>query len=123
MKKILSFIKGAIFNPALFIIIMISLNSWAADQDPEVSIVTDKAPGLPVVHGLNRLTDALGSKNIPFEKVASVNEAREKWLILTGLASGEGAAARMLKDGSHTVPKVSEPWTIWKQIGRKNRFG
>jgi hypothetical protein len=113
MKKIRCFIKGTILNPVLFIMI-ISLTGWAPSQDPEVSIVTDKTPGLSVVHGLTKLTEALGAKNVSFEKVASVNEARGKWLIVTGLASGEGAAAQILKDGSHALPKASEALTIWK---------
>ena len=113
MKKILCFIKEAMLNAAIFLM-MITLNGWAATQDPEVSIITDKEPGVSVVHGLTKLTDALRTKNIPFEKVTSMNEAQGKWLIVTGLASGEGAAARLLKDGNHAVPNVSEALTIWK---------
>jgi hypothetical protein len=94
--------------------LLLSLNCWATNENPVLSIITDKAPGISVSHGLAQLTDALRAKNISFEKVGSLKEAQGKFLIVTGLASGEGAAALMLKEGSHAVPKASEALTIWK---------
>jgi hypothetical protein len=118
MKKIVCFIKWSMLNSVLFLLI-VPLNGYAASEDPELSIITDKAPGVSVSHGLTKLTDALQAKNISFEKVGSMNEAQGKTVIVTGLASGEGAAAQMLKAGSRTVPKVSEALTIWKADWQK----
>jgi len=113
MKKIQCFIKWPILNSVLFLLI-VSLNCYAANENPELSIVTDKTPGVSVSHGLTKLTDALQAKNIPFEKVGSINEARGKAVIVTGLAFGEGEAAHLLKAANRSIPQVSEALTIWK---------
>jgi hypothetical protein len=118
MKEILYFIKGSMVIALSFLLIT-SLNCYAANENPELSIVTDKAPGVSVSHGLTKLTDALRAKNVSFEKVGSINEAQGKTVIVTSLASGEGAAAQMLKAGNHTVPEVSEALTIWKTNWQK----
>ena len=117
MKKILCFVKRSIVTfLSLFLILSFS---YATIEDPEVSIVTDKAPGVSVLYGLTKLTDALLAKNITFEKVGSINEAQGKTVIVTGLAYGDGAASQMLKTGNHTVPPVAEALTIWKTYWQK----
>lgn len=110
--------KSLILNTGLFLLI-ISLNSSVSKENPKISIVTDKAFGASVSHGLTKLTDALEAKNITFEKVESMNEARGNLILVTGLSSGEGVAAQMLKTGSRTVPQVSEALTIWKTNWQK----
>ncbi|MDQ3847074.1 MAG: hypothetical protein M3342_24125, partial [Bacteroidota bacterium] len=62
---------------------------------------------------ITTLTNALQAKNILFEKVASLNEAKGKSVIVTGLASDD-EIARLLKAGNRAVPKVAEALTIWK---------
>lgn len=104
--------------PLSFLLIA-TLNCYAGNENPVFSIVTDKAPGVSVSHGLTKLTDALQAKNISFEKVGSMSEARGNSVIVTGLASGKGAAAQMLKAGSRAVPEVSEALTIWKTDWQK----
>jgi hypothetical protein len=118
VKKIICFIKWSILNSVLFLLI-IPLNGYAANENPELSIVTDKAPGVSASHGLSKLTYALRAKNVSFEKVESINEAQGKTVIVAGLASGAGAAAQMLKAESRTVPEVSEALTIWKTDWQK----
>ena len=118
MKKILCFVKWSIVIFISFLL-TISLYCCATNENPEISIVTDKAPGVSVLHGLTKLTDALRAKNITFEKVRSINEARGKSVIVTGLGYGDGAASQMLKAGNRDVPKVSEALTIWKTDWQK----
>ncbi|WP_411273181.1 hypothetical protein [Daejeonella sp.] len=118
MKSKLPIIKGLILMPLSFLLIA-TLNCYAGNENPVFSIVTDKAPGVSVSHGLTKLTDALQAKNISFEKVGSMSEARGNSVIVTGLASGKGAAAQMLKAGSRAVPEVSEALTIWKTDWQK----
>jgi hypothetical protein len=79
---------------------------------PEITIVTDKAPGVSAVHGLDKLTAALASKQISYEKVADPGQARGKYLLITGLAFGNGPAAVLLKAGGHPVMRVAEALTI-----------
>lgn len=103
--------KCAILQTAL---LMIVLNTGATTQLPDLSVVTDKTPGVSVAHGLAKLTETLRAKNISFEEVHSLSEARGEYFIVAGLASGEGAAARMLKAGNHSLPHAPEALTIWK---------
>jgi len=50
MKKMLCFIKWSIFNSVLFLLI-IGSNVYGAAETPEISIVTDKTPGVSVNNG------------------------------------------------------------------------
>ena len=86
MKRKLYFIKSLCFNILIFFLIT-DLSCYAAGEKPAFSIVTDKTSGAAVIHGLTKLTDALRAKNITFEKVESISEAKGKWIIVTGLAS------------------------------------
>ena len=112
MKESLFFIKRIIIASIIFFLGGASLNCYAVN--PELTIITDKAPGVSVSHGLTKLTDALLAKKISFEIIESVKEAKGKWIIVTGLASGTGEAARLLKAGGHSVPSTAEALTIWK---------
>jgi len=102
------------FLLSLTFILLTSFNCHAAEKAPKVSIVTDRQPGVSVLHGLTKLTDALKAKNISFEKVGSVNEVKGKLILIAGLSSGDGDAAMLLEYGHHVVPKVSEALTVWK---------
>ena len=82
--------------------------------DPEISIVTDNAPGQPVLHALTKLTDALNAKKVTYEVVNSLEEARGKSMVVTGRANGEGVASQMLKSINRNVPPVPEALTIWE---------
>ena len=104
----------------LVLILSISLKCSATDESPQISIVTDNSPGVLVLHGLSKLTDALQAKNISFEKTGSVFDSKGQLIIVTGLSSGTGEAAKMLKTGNHQVPEVSEALTIWKTT-RENK--
>lgn len=97
----------------LLFLIMPCLHLYAK-ENPEVSIISNPTPATSVVYGIKRITDALQIKNISYERVYSLKEARGKSIILTGLAYETGAAADMLSSGKHTVPKVPEALTIWK---------
>jgi hypothetical protein len=80
---------------------------------PEISVVTDDAPGAPAIHGLDKLTATLIAKHISFEKVTSLGQAKGKYLLVTGLGWGNGAAAGLLKTSSHSVVRVAEALTVW----------
>ena len=53
-----------------------------SQNELQVSIITDEAPGNPVRHGINKLTEALNQKHIGFEKVKSVADAKAKQVIV-----------------------------------------
>ena len=113
MKKIKCFFNRLIITTILFFLVS-SFNCYAADQIPGVTIITDKTSGISVTHGLTKLKDALSAKKIQFEIIGSVKEAKGKCIIVAGLASGTGEAARLLKAGGHLVPSAAEALTIWK---------
>lgn len=102
-----------VLNLVSSVIIML-LSGVVAGQPPEVSIVIDKTPGPPVMHGLNKLTAALQSKNVSFETVTSGEVARGKWVIVAGVVSGDGNAAKIIKEKSNSLPRVPEALAIRK---------
>ena len=99
---------------SLILVLLTSLNCVAANEIPTISIVTDYRPGVSVLHGLNKLTTALQAKKITFEKVGSLNKAKGKLIIITGLSLGKGEAANILKADNHVIPELSEALTVWK---------
>ncbi|HZG26536.1 MAG TPA: hypothetical protein VEZ17_18235, partial [Chitinophagaceae bacterium] len=109
---------------SLFCIVCISLllaaglTSYAADEEPLVSVLTDKTPGISAVHGLDKLAAALRAKNISYETVTSLNDVHGKLVIVAGLPSGAGPAAQLLKAGRHDLPSVPEALTVWKTKAR-----
>ena len=117
MKKRLPFTSPSILHSVLFV--LISLYSFGAIGQPQLSIVTDKTPGVSVTNGLSKLTDALKAKNIQFEKVASVNEAKGKVVIVAGLSTANGEAAKLLQAANRTIPAEAEALTIWKTDFKK----
>jgi len=92
--------------------VLFALNLVSAT--PDISIITDKNPKDPVLHGLTKLYSSIQSKNLSYEKAESVSAAKGKIIIVTGLAGSDGEASRIMKAGSHVVPEVSEALTIWK---------
>ena len=96
--------------PATALTAGMACRAWA--ESPMVSVVTDKAPGPAAAHGLGKLTAALRAKGIACEMAGSLGEARGKFLIVAGLAAGDGPAARLLKAGNHPVPQGPEALVI-----------
>ena len=118
MRKKLCFPKCIIKLIATYILI-ISFNTCNSNKTPQISIISDKTSGQPVLHGLNKLMDALNIKNIPFEKVESIEKANGDLIIVTGLAYKDGLASQMMKTGGHTIPQLPEALTIWKTKWQK----
>jgi len=118
MGQLLDIRKHVIFSLTILLFI-VTFNSCTDNKNPVFSIVTDKTLGAASLHGLTALTDALTAKKIPFEKIASVNKARGKTILVLGLSSGEGTAAQLLKNDNRTVPNVPEALTIWKTTFQK----
>ncbi len=86
----------------------------SSGKNPVISIVSDNTPGVVVQNGLSKLTQTLQNKNILFEKIHSVKEAKGELIIVTGLSAGDGEAAQILKAENHLIPKVPEALSVWK---------
>jgi hypothetical protein len=113
MRPIFCFARWAALNCILCIIAANNI-AHAAITGPQVTIVTDKMQGAPYTHGLTKLTDVLKARQLSFELVTSINKARGKLVIVTGLQSGRGTASLLLKSKNHNVPQIAQALTIWK---------
>lgn len=118
MGKILCYVKWLTIV-FVSILLIVCLNCSATDKNPEITIVTDIAPGVSVLHGLTKLTDALVTKNLTYETVVSVDSAQGNVIIVAGTSNGDGVASRILKDRNHIIPQVPEALTIWKTSWEK----
>ena len=96
------------------IILLIAIRLFMPGKSPEVSIVTDESPGVAVEHGLSKLQGALAEKKIPFERVQTADEASGSVIILSGLSTGSGEAAGMLKTLNIQVPAGPESIVVKK---------
>jgi hypothetical protein len=103
----------------LAIFLLRQLSSYAAIDTPEISLVTDQTPSAAVRYGLTKVMAALQAKHISFEKVNSITQARGKTLVVAGLGTSGGAAAQLLKKGSHLIPNGAESLVIWKTSSAK----
>lgn len=97
-----------------FVLILLFLNFSSNGKNPAISIVSENNLEKTVQHGLTKLTEALTSKNITFEEVKSLKEAKGEWIIVAGLSNDDGETAKLLKAGTHVVPEVPEALTVWK---------
>jgi len=83
-----------------------------AAEEPVLSVVADKTPGPAAAHGLVKLRDALRAKGIACQQAGSLGDARGGSVIALGLATGDGAAAELLRAGKHPVPQGPEALVI-----------
>jgi hypothetical protein len=118
MKKAVCLIKCLMLSITL-VLMLTTASCYAGYENPLVSVVTDRAPGVSVNNGLSKLADALKAKNIAFEKVGSIDEAKGKVIIVAGLSTGDGAAAHLLQAANQNIPKVAEALTISKTDFKK----
>jgi hypothetical protein len=113
MKKIQISPKGwMLFLFSLILIIATNCNTGKAAK--QLSIITDPAPTMPVLHALTKLKAALDDKKISYELVGSMDEASGECLIVAGQSHGEGSASLLLNSGNKSVPESSEGLTIWR---------
>jgi len=78
--------------------------------------------GTTALYGLDKLTLLLTSKHISYERVTSLGETRGKYLLVAGLAYGNGPAAVLLKTGGHRVARVPEALTLWHSVWRQKQL-
>ena len=86
---------------------------------PDISIIIDDTAGVSTLHGLEKLTASLTSRHIDYEKITDPRQARGKYLMVAGLAYGNGTAATLLKAAGHPVMRVAEALTVWHTSWRQ----
>jgi hypothetical protein len=97
-----------------------NLPRWARAEEPMVAVVADKVPGPVAAHGLGKLTDALRAQGVPCDMADSLENARAKSVVVAGLATGDGPAARLLKTQNLAVPQGPEALLI-RRIERQGK--
>src|SRR6185312_12364036 len=90
----------------LVAVLLLSINTNA--QSPQVTIITDKEPGVIALQGLNKLKKTLEAKHISFEQINNVQKPNGSLVIITGLAKGKGLAAGQIKSYRIIVPQSEE---------------
>ncbi|HEY4112374.1 hypothetical protein [Puia sp.] len=83
---------------------------------PEISIITDVAPGPVALYGLERLTSMLTSRQITFETLSEPARARGRYLLVAGLSNGRGTAAQWLKAAGRSPARTAEALLLWHTI-------
>ena len=108
---------GLILKPVLLWMVVLfftAIHDRAAAQETQVTVVTDPAPGDPVLHGLDRIVAALQAQHVAVKKATRIDDATTGPIIVAGLSEGNGAAAQLLQSGHHTVPQTAEALSVWK---------
>lgn len=85
---------------------------FAGSATLTVSVVTDERPGLAARHGLAKLAQALRAKGWTAQEVTSLGEARGDLVVVSGLATGNGTAARLLASQKIAPPEGPESLLI-----------
>ena len=98
----------------LFAILMCGILCRAFAAPPVASVVADNRLGPPAAHGLENLMHALRDKGVSSEPAASLDRAGGRFLIVAGLATGDGPAAKLLKAEKVPLPEGPEALVIHK---------
>lgn len=85
-----------------------------------VSLMVDDRPAAPVRHGLGKLRQALEAKGAQVEEVNSLQKAKADTVVVAGLASGAGEAAKLLTELKLTPPGTPESLLI-RKLDRKGK--
>jgi len=101
------------YNVMFLLMMVLGLRAIAADVS--VSVVLEASAGGPVQHGVQKLEEALRMRHVGYEEVSSVDAAKGRIVVVTGLA-GNAAAATLLREGGQAMPRGVEGLTIWKKI-------
>jgi len=81
---------------------------------PVVSIIADSVPGQPARHGIDKIIAALKDKQVSFETVNTLDDAKGKMLIVAGLASDRKLFSASFKTFCQSVPTNAEALAIQK---------
>jgi len=99
---------------AILISLVFVATSIFAQQGSRYSIVTDPSVGEKVEYALRKLEVALRAKGITSERVDNLEKATGRYIVVTGLTTGNGTLAQMLRNENRSIPAVPEALTIWK---------
>jgi len=96
----------------MIIFLLIGAVSIPVRAEQTVSVITDPDPEPGTRHGINRVISILNQKGYAADQVTSLEEARGDILIVAGLASASGEAARLIETYRITLPSEAESLDI-----------
>ncbi|MBX2873590.1 MAG: hypothetical protein KTR30_15860 [Saprospiraceae bacterium] len=109
-------------RPAIAIWFLIAINiALSCSRQPDISLIIDENIGSPVEHGLAVLTANLDRQNISYETVNSLEQASGSRLLVVGLFSGHGEAAKLAQSSNQTILTKAESLAIWEASDRKKQ--
>jgi hypothetical protein len=95
------------------------LRAETSAPPPVVSVIADSVPGQPAQHGIDKIIAALKDKQVSFETVNTLDDAKGKMLIVAGLASAGSKAVEVV---DFNVPDAGKTGPIAIQIHNKGLF-
>jgi len=98
----------------LFLLLFAFQLHFVSGQTPVVSIISDKTQDKVALHGLEKLTQVLQEKKIPFESLTSDANAKGKILLIAGTIQTNGLAGQLLKSEKRELPQIKESLAIWR---------
>ncbi len=84
-----------------------------------VSLVSDCGTGAGAAHGLRKLVESLSARSVVVERAESLRRAGKR-VVVVGLASGRGEAARLVRQLNLPVPRAAEALRVHR-ISRGGR--
>ena len=111
-----SFLSSRAWRVGLILACLLAIPAafTAGAPSTNVSLITDAAPASPVRHGLTKLKLALQQKGVAIAEVASLTNVASDTVVVAGLASGTGEAARLVADLKLAPPTNAESLLIRK---------
>ncbi len=93
-------------------LLLLSFSAYTQTGVPDVSVVTDAAPGMAARHGLAKLLEALKARHLRTDQVTSLGDAKGKTVVIAGLSSGDGEAAHFAQATKIRMEAVPEALSV-----------
>jgi hypothetical protein len=119
VKILLSALPAAHLRGVVCLLAVFSFVACGA-SNPTVSLVISDNGGGPIQHGLEKLRQALLENGATLEQTASLQQAKGERVVVAGLASGAGEAAKLVADLRLTPPTASESLLV-RKINREGK--
>ena len=118
--------RRSVFVPGIAGLLLALMPLASTAVGSRVVLVVDNSPDKPFQHGMEKLKLALQKKGVSLETAVSIRAANGDAVVVAGLASGPGEAARLISElrlTPHTEPESllirkfnRDGKTIWTTI-------
>ena len=95
------------------VILLIVFTGCTKNRTPEISIVIGDKIGTPAMYGVDKITEVLDAKKIPYEKAATLDEAKGNSILYIHSGNNDAQVAQLLNNNDE-LPQVPEALSIQK---------